>query len=139
ARATSPRWGEVRLWHCPASISSSLASIDDLRHARQEQAIDREVCRDVAKLAQRVDHLGDLGLGDLAGLLEQFLAAKEIVGLVGVFDLRSADLGQDLDRLGAVPLVIEPRDGLARCDEETPGSVWICRRPAAVHGHAGKW
>src|SRR5215211_3518852 len=79
-------------------------SIDNLGHPRQEQAVDGKIGGNVAELAQRID--------DLAGRLEQFLAAEEVIGLLDIVGLELAHVGHDLNGLRAIALVIEPADGL---------------------------
>src|SRR5580700_11230269 len=65
-------------------MAISYALIGNLRHARQQQAVDREIRRQIAERAQRVDHVGDFALGDFAGRLEQVLVAEEAIGLFHV-------------------------------------------------------
>src|ERR1700689_942184 len=54
-------------------MAVSYALIGNLRHARKQQAVDREACRQIAEIAQRVDHAADFALGNLARGLEQIL------------------------------------------------------------------
>src|SRR5580704_19178952 len=58
-------------------MAASYALIGNLRHARQQQAVDRETGGKIAQRAQRVDHVVDFALGHLAGRLEQILVAQE--------------------------------------------------------------
>src|ERR1700674_3152149 len=58
-------------------MAISYALIGNLRHARQQDAIDGEAGGKIAKIAQRGDHAADLALGNLAGRLEQVLVVEE--------------------------------------------------------------
>src|SRR5580704_18859262 len=73
-------------------MAVSYALIGNLRHARKQQAVDREACRQIAEIAQRVDHAADFALGDLARGLEQILVVKKAVGLFHVVPVDLADL-----------------------------------------------
>src|SRR5689334_5040502 len=42
-----------------SSLEALMRSVDDLRRARQKQAVDRKIRRNVADLAQRIDNLAE--------------------------------------------------------------------------------
>src|SRR6202051_4707826 len=48
-------------------MAINYALIGNLRHARQQQAVDREIRLQIAERAQRIDHVADFALGDFAG------------------------------------------------------------------------
>src|SRR5512143_1986981 len=79
------------LWRAPWNMS-----VADLRHAGQEQAIDREVLRDVAESFQRVDELGELRFRYLSGRLEIGSLDEKIIGLLDFRLLNFAHLHQNL-------------------------------------------
>src|SRR4051794_12692236 len=87
-------------------------SIHHLRHPRQEQPIHREAGRNVTKLTQRIDDRADLAARDLAGRLEQVLAAQEIVRTLDVVLLGLAVPEHQVDGFGTILLIFEPRDPL---------------------------
>src|SRR4029079_6400199 len=74
----------IFLWRTPSSMS-----VADLRHARQEQAIDREILRDVADRFESIDTLGQLRFRHRSGRLEICAFDEKVVGLLdfGLLDL----------------------------------------------------
>src|ERR1700730_3557842 len=55
------------------------ARIGNLRHARQQQAVDREIGGKIAQRPQRLDHVVDFALGHPAGRLAQILFVEKAV------------------------------------------------------------
>src|SRR6202045_1157252 len=79
-------------------MAISYALVGNLRHARQQQAVGREIGGKIAQRPQRLDHVVDLSLGHLAGRLEQVLATEKAVGLFHVVVADLAYLHLQLDR-----------------------------------------
>src|SRR4029077_716784 len=100
-------------------------SVGNLRHARQQQAIDREIRRKIAKGAQCVNHVADLAPGDLAGRLEQILAAEKAVSLFHVVLADLAHLHLQLDRGVVIGRIGEPGDALVVAIEKAAEHVAI--------------
>src|SRR5947209_6484346 len=107
--------------------------IDHLRHARQEQPVDREIGRHVAKLAQRLDDGPNLVARNLPGRLEQALAAQEVVRTLDVLLPGIAMGDHELDGFLAMAHVLEPGDALADCGEEPVDDLRVGGRPDAVY------
>src|SRR5580700_9788472 len=100
-------------------MAISYGLIGNLRHARQQQAVNREIRRQIAESVQRVDHVADFALGDFAGRLEQVLVAKKAVGFFHVVPADLAHLHLQLDRGVVIGRIVEPGDTLVVAIEKT--------------------
>src|SRR5580700_1159913 len=58
-------------------MAVSYALIGNLRHARQQQSVDRKTGGKITEDMQCIDHVVDFSLGHLAGRLEQVLVVEE--------------------------------------------------------------
>ena len=58
-------------------MAISYALIGNLRHARQQQAVDREIRRKIAERVQRVDHVADFALETLPVGSNRFLSRRK--------------------------------------------------------------
>src|ERR1700733_10450747 len=119
-------------------MAISYALIGYLRHAGQHQTVDREARRQIAKVAQRIDHVADFFLGHLAGRLEQALVVEKTVRLFHVVLPDLAHIHLQLDGRFAVLRIVEPGNAFVIGVEETFQHIAIRRSPVAVHRHAGE-
>src|ERR1700730_3279596 len=65
-------------------MAVSYALVGNLRHARQQQAVGREIGGKIAQRPQRLDHIVDFALGHPAGRFEQILIVEKAVRLFHV-------------------------------------------------------
>src|SRR5580698_9577974 len=119
-------------------MATSYALIGNLRHARQQQAVDRETGGEIAQRAERIDHIADFALGDFSRRLEQILVVEKAVGFFDVVPPDLAHIHLQLDGGLAILRIVEPGNALVVGVEKTVEQVAIRRSPVAVHRHAGE-
>src|SRR5580704_18121265 len=119
-------------------MAVSYALIGNLRHARQQQSVDRKTGGKITEDMQCIDHVVDFSLGHLAGRLEQVLVVEEAVSLFHIVLADLAHVHLQLDRGVVIGRVVEPGDALVVAIQKALEHVAIRRSPIAVHRHAGK-